>query len=201
MIGKLRQPSRTLSNRKTPSIAKEDTVQPPVAILVKFMLSLCLTLVLTIGMATGQHMVRTLQEKLAGTWKLVSSYDENEGGEDIDPFGSNPTGQLTLNLDGHFSLQIIGSNLKFASNDRLRGTGLENQASVQGSLAYFGRYSVNAGGNTLSFHVERCTFPNWNSTDRTTSVTLSSDKLEFASAVEPSLTGSFSSHLVWKRAN
>jgi hypothetical protein len=176
-------------------------VQSSVAILVKFTLLLYLNLLLTIGAATGQQMERTLQEKLAGTWKLVSSYEENASGEDIDPFGNNPTGQLTLELDGHFSLQIIGSNLKFASNDRLRGTGLENQAAVQGSLAYFGRYSVKADGTTLAFHVERCTFANWNSTERTTSLALSPDKLEFTSAVEPSLTGSFSSHLVWKRAN
>jgi hypothetical protein len=46
----------------------------------------------------------------------------------------------------------------FASNNRLDGTPDENRASVQGSIAYFGTYTVNDADHTLTFHIERCTF-------------------------------------------
>jgi hypothetical protein len=55
-------------------------------------------------------------------------------------------GSGTKQADGHFSLVNTRADLpKFASNRRDQGTPEENKAVVQGSIAYFGTYSVNEG--------------------------------------------------------
>ena len=94
--------------------------------------------------------------KLVGTWMLVSIYIEAPDGSRLDPFGANPTGILIMDENGHISVQFIGSGLpKFASNDRLDGTPEENKAVVQGILCYFGTYSVSDADRSLNIHIER----------------------------------------------
>jgi len=160
-----------------------------------------ITTLLSLGLATTHTFSQqsSLKEKLVGTWILVSIYDEDDGGDDIDPLGANPQGQLVFDANGHFSFQIFGAAVRFASNDRKLGTALENGIALQGSLAYFGTYSVDSAKLELALHVKRCLFPNWNGADRKASLTLSDSTLDLTSAVEPSLSGSYYSHSVWKR--
>jgi hypothetical protein len=68
-------------------------------------------------------------------------------------------------------LVIIGrSDLpKFTSKNRQAETPEENKAVVQGSIAYFGTYSVSETDKTITTHIESCTFPNWHGIDRKTS--------------------------------
>jgi len=47
---------------------------------------------------------------------------------------------------------------KFAANNRQAGTPEENKAVVQGSLAYFGTYSVDEAAKTVTIHIESCSF-------------------------------------------
>jgi lipocalin-like protein len=69
--------------------------------------------------------------------------------------------------NGHVLFIITRSDLpEFASNNREAGTPEENKAVAQGSIAYFGTYSVNETDKTITTHIESCTFPNWNGTDR-----------------------------------
>jgi hypothetical protein len=54
--------------------------------------------------------------------------------------------------NGHFSEIIIRSDLpKFASNNREAGTPEENKAAMQGSIAYFGTYSVSDTDKVVTF--------------------------------------------------
>jgi Lipocalin-like domain len=66
---------------------------------------------------------------------------------------------------------------KFASNHRLESTSEENKFVVQGAIAYYGTYIVNETDHTLIFHIERCTFPNWDGTDQKRSVTITGDEI------------------------
>ena len=52
------------------------------------------------------------------------------------------------------------SAVKFASNSRDQGTPEEYKAVVQGSLAYFGTYSVNGADKVINVQVEGSTFAN-----------------------------------------
>jgi Lipocalin-like domain len=136
---------------------------------------------------------------LVGTWTLVSITLEQDG-KKTDFYGPNPRGQVTYDLNGHVLFIITRSDLpKFASNNREAGTPEETKAVVQGSIAYFGTYSVNETEKTITTHIESCTFPNWNGTDRKSSFDISGDELNIAVINTPS-TGTGTAHLVWKRA-
>ncbi len=83
---------------------------------------------------------------------------------------------------------------KFAS--KTVRTGLpRKKAVVQGSVAYFGTYTVSDGG--VSVHIENATFPNWRGADQKRSVTLSGDELKWTNAT--TTVGSGGAELVWKR--
>ena len=136
---------------------------------------------------------------LVGAWTLVSITLDQDG-KKTDMYGPNPQGQRTSDPTGHFSEIITRSDLpKFASNNRQAGTPDENKAVVQGSIAFFGTYSVNEADKTYSQHVESCTFPNWNGTERKYSFNISGDELNITVISTPS-TGTGTAHAVWKRA-
>ena len=86
---------------------------------------------------------------------------------------------------------------KFASNNRLESTPDENKSVVQGSIAYFGIYTVNEADHTINFHIERCTFPNWDGTDQKRSVTITGDEMKYTNTAA---SGGGKAELVFKRA-
>jgi Lipocalin-like domain len=138
---------------------------------------------------------------LVGAWTLVSITLEKDGTK-TDFYGPNPQGQLMYDANGRFCVIITRSDLpKFASNNRETGTAEENKAIVQGSLAYFGTYTVSETDKTITTHIESSTFPNWNGADRKTSFNISGDELSVQVVSGPLTTvGTGTASLVWKRA-
>ncbi|MBV8176832.1 MAG: lipocalin-like domain-containing protein [Verrucomicrobia bacterium] len=144
-----------------------------------------------------EAVAQTTQE-LVGTWTLVSIQLEKDG-KRTDMYGPNPQGQQILDANGRYSLIITRSDIpKFASNNREAGTPEENKAAVQGSIAFFGTYTVDESAKTLIQHVESGSFPNFNGTDRKLSFSISGDELHFTTITAASAGGT--AHLVWKRA-
>ena len=78
---------------------------------------------------------------MRGPWSRLLS---NQGGQKkIEPFGPAPKGSLIFEPNGRFSITVTRSDLpKFGSGSRVAGTPEENAAIVQGTIAYFGTYSV-----------------------------------------------------------
>ena len=141
-----------------------------------------------VGMAIGFAVPTFAQQAndLVGAWTLVSITLEQDG-KKTDFYGPNPKGQQTFDPTGHFSEIITRSDLpKFESNSRQAGTPEENKAVVQGSIALFGTYSVSETDKTYTRHVESCTFPNWNGTDRKSSFNISGDELNVTVISAPS---------------
>jgi Lipocalin-like domain len=135
---------------------------------------------------------------LIGTWTLVSVTLERDG-KKSDLFGPNPQGQVTFDPNGRMSLMITRSDLpKFASNNRQAGTPEENKAIVQGSITYFGTYSVSETDKTIATHIEGGTFPNWIGTDQKRSFTISGEELKWTTPTTS--LGSGTAVDVWKRA-
>ena len=134
---------------------------------------------------------------LVGTWTFVSSINE-QNGRKTDTYGSDATGMMTLDVQGHYSLMIIGANLpKYASNNRTSGTPEEYKAIASRSNAHFGTYFIDPSSRTITFKIESATFPNWNGTRQTRALTLKGDELQYA--VAASAAGG-SSVVTWKRA-
>jgi hypothetical protein len=159
------------------------------------MLNISVVTVLGFALLAGHaDAAKVDQKQLVGDWALVSAGAPNP---DIKPFGPND-GFATFKSNGRFSLQLILSGLpKFASNNRATGTSEENKAVVQGSISYFGTYSLNETDGTVTLHIERCSFPNWSGTDLKRIITsLTGEELKYTN---PAASVGGAAELAWKR--
>ena len=153
-----------------------------------------LSLVLAPAGAMSQQ--KSLKDQLSGTWAYVSSTAKAPDGG---PFwGASPKGLMIFTENGRFSWQVFRSDRpKFASNNRLQGTSDENKATLQGSLAYFGTYSVNEADKSITTHVEGSTYPNSEGEDQKRIITLlTEDELRYEN---PVTTRGDRIEAVWKR--
>lgn len=140
---------------------------------------------------------QTLKEQVVGTWAPVSQYVDQDG-KKLEPFGSNPKGMVVYDADGRFILMLQRATLpRFASNNRMTGTAEENKAIVQGTIAYYGRYSIDEKERKIKLHYDGSTYPNWDGDDQTRLVELSGDELQIISPV--SAVGGGVVHLVLRR--
>jgi hypothetical protein len=156
-----------------------------------------LGLALLAGNAAAQQ--KSLKDQLAGTWTLVSITTVLANGSKSDAFGSNPKGQVSFENNGRLSFIITASNLpKFASNERNQGTAEENKAVVQGSIAYFGSYTVDAADKSYTTRVEGSTFPNWTGLAQKRMVAISGDELTISN---PAGSGGGTAVSMWKRVS
>ncbi len=160
-----------------------------------------MVLALTVGMAShgiAQQQAESVKQQLVGTWFLVSDVATRPDGTRFEPFGDNPKGILMFDRTGYFSIQYSGdARRKVASNNRLEGTPEENMANAKGTQAYYGTYSVDAAARTITFHVERNSYPNWDNIDLKRTITLVGDEL--TTTIARISTGGGAAVNVWKR--
>ena len=137
-------------------------------------------------------------KSLVGSWAPVSSTNIDGAGKKTDTFGANPRGMLVFTADGRYSLIITSASLpKFAANARTKGTAAENQSVVVGSIAHFGKYTVDEKEKAFTFHVQSATFANWNGQAQKRPFSVKGDQLVYK--VPTPSTGVGTSELVWKR--
>jgi hypothetical protein len=152
-------------------------------------------LLLGVALPAGDALAQTAKD-LVGTWRVASVTSE-QGGTELEPFGSDPKGILMLDENGRYALMLLRPDLPtFASNNRTAGTPEENSAIVEGSIAHFGTYAIE-GGDTLVLRVEASTFPNWNGAEQKRPFTLTGGKLEYT---VPEAAGGGTAQVVWTRA-
>jgi FlaG/FlaF family flagellin (archaellin) len=138
----------------------------------------------------------SLKSKMVGAWTMQSNVLD-QGGTKSEPYPGGK-GSVIFTNNGRVALVITSSGLpKFASNNRTTGTAEENKAVVQGSIAYFGTYTVNDADKTLTMHLEGCTFPNWTGTDQKRTLELSGDELKFINQAASMGPGTIT--VTWKR--
>jgi lipocalin-like protein len=147
------------------------------------------------GSAAGHE--RSLQEQLVGTWKIVSVNNTRPDGSIKQIFGPNPKGIAVFDDRGNTVIVLMRSGRPhFAANNRDLGTPEEFKATVQGTHAYFGTYSVIEAEKTLVFHVEGNTFPNQEGVDTKRFISINGDDFTWITP-NPSVGGT--SEAVWKR--
>ncbi|TMH42760.1 MAG: lipocalin-like domain-containing protein [Betaproteobacteria bacterium] len=126
---------------------------------------------------------------VAGTYSPVT----------VSAYGDKPRGQLILTPDGRYSIVLSRAEMpKIASGSRVKATPEENKAVVDGSIAHAGRYTIDDGGRSITFHIETSTFPNWNGTTQKRPLSLKGDLLTYTVAT-PSAGGA-PNDAVWRRA-
>src|SRR5579864_7530968 len=143
--------------------------------IVSILATAVLGLALMSGSALSQQ--KSLKEQLVGTWALVSINRSST-------FGADPKGVAFFDDSGHYIIAVMRTDRpKYAVNDRAQGTAEENKATAQGTLTYFGTYSVNEADRTIAIHVVSSSFPNWNGADQKRIFTLTGDELKLANRI------------------
>ena len=86
---------------------------------------------------------------------------------------------------------------KYASNALWQGSPEENKETADGTITYFGTYSISEADSSIAIHVEGSSFPNWITTDQKRFVAIVGQQLTVT--VRP--PGGDVVYVIWKRAN
>jgi len=163
----------------------------------KLSLIAALGLALLPGSTLAQQ--KSLKEQVVGAWTLVSAETTNKDGSKFHSFGPNPKGMVIFEPNGRYVQALMAATLpKFASGNRMKGTAEENQAVVQGSIAYYGTWTVDEANKTMIQHAEANTWAMHAGTDYKRPIsTLTGDSLVFTNP--GSSAGGGSTVLTFKR--
>jgi hypothetical protein len=139
---------------------------------------------------------KKLKEQLLGTWTLVSITATRPDGTKEQPFGADE-GILMFDANGHYSLQLCTQGRpKYASNNRVKGTPEEYQATAQGCNTFWGRYTLNETNQALTINIEHAMFPNLEGVQQTWTIKITSDELRHSS---PGAAGG-TAEVIWRQA-
>jgi hypothetical protein len=139
----------------------------------------------------------TWPQKLVGTWTLVSWEQKKGDGSKVRRYGENPMGIAFFDAGGRYIISVMRSDrAKYASAFPGQGTAEENKTTADGTMTYFGTYSVSEADSSIAIRVEGSSFPNWNGTNQERGVAISGDQLTLT--VHPP-TGEIV-EVLWKRA-
>jgi hypothetical protein len=140
---------------------------------------------------------QSLKEQLVGTWTLVSWEQKKGGSAKVQRYGENPMGIAFFDAGGRYIITVMRSDrTNYASDALWQGTADENKATADGTMTYFGTYSVNEADRSIAIHIEGSSFPNWNGADQKRFVAIAEDRLTLT--VRPP-TGN-TVDVIWKRA-
>ena len=127
-------------------------------------------------------------KSVAGTYSAVS----------VPAFGDSPRGMMILSPNGHYTIIVGKTSLApIASGSRTKATPDENKAVVEGSIAHYGKYTIDDKGKAITFHVEMSTFPNWDGKPQKRALKVAGDKLSYV--VSAPSSGGPANEVVWKR--
>jgi|SRR5271157_3239849 len=155
---------------------------------------LCLGIALPASNAVAQQ--KTLKELLVGTWLLDSVYDQTQDGIKHDTWGPGVKGIAIYDTTGHYSSQIIAA-------DRSKTASNNPRMPVGQAIAHFGTYTVDEAAKTMTDHIERCTFPQWDGGGGTVNIAFpAEDELSITvlHPIQDPTIGPMMPHLFFKRA-
>ena len=139
----------------------------------------------------------SLRGQLIGTWMLASWEQKKGDGTKVQRYGENPAGIAFFDAGGRYIITVMRSDrARYASDALWQGTGEENKATADGTITYFGTYSVSEADSSIAIHIDGSSFPNWNGVDQKRIVAIAGDQLTLT--VRPP-TGEIV-EVVWKRA-
>src|SRR5262245_8648022 len=107
----------------------------------------------------GGPRAKSATERLVRSWTLVSLTAGEEANQTF-PYGATPNGSMMVDANGRFMITVVRCDLsQFASNNRMTATPAEATAVVQGSIAYYGSYSIDEATRVITVHVDGSTCP------------------------------------------
>ncbi len=137
---------------------------------------------------------KNLKSQIVGDYLLESIYDQLADGKKNDTWGEGVEGSAIFTSSGAFSVQIIAANR--------RNTSAQGPRDPIGPIVtYYGTYTVDDASKTMTYHIQRSSFPGWNGLDRKVTIeSITGSELAISALVkgDPKL-GDFVAHLNWKR--
>jgi hypothetical protein len=116
----------------------------------------------------------------------------------VERYGTAPKGVAFFDAGGRYIVTVMRSDrAKYASNALWQGTPEENKETADGTITYFGTYSIIDADSSVTVHVEGSSFPNWNGTDQKRYVAIAEDQL----TLTVRLPAGDVVDVIWKRAN
>ena len=138
------------------------------------------------ALLTGCLIATAQTPSIVGTWVLAGADKLLPNGTRVPDYGPNPHGLVVFTADGYYSVQIYrAEQVKFSSGDKLKGTPEEYRNASLSSSVHFGRYTVDAAKGTITFHVDRSSFPNWDDSVQVRSYEIKGDELSWKVAPRP----------------
>jgi hypothetical protein len=132
------------------------------------------------GLALAPAIGIAQDSPIVGTWKLVAADVQRPDGRVVADYGSAPSGLAIFTADGQYMIEIYrgtADRMKFASNDRTKGTCEEYREAQLSTSTSFGRYAVDQANHTIAFTIIGSSFPNRDGKTNVDAFTLQNDSL------------------------
>jgi hypothetical protein len=145
-----------------------------------------------------------VSEKLVGTWRLISVETTRPNAEVIYPFyGKHPEGLLIYDRSGWMSVQIVSDPKPTVPTVTSREAFLaapaaEKARAVDGFYAYYGTWSVDASGSSVTHHILQSLYPGERGEEGVRQLTLDGSRL-ILSAKTHEMGEDHERRLVWER--
>lgn len=146
-----------------------------------------LSLIAVVALAlSSMHPQVGATNPFVGSWKLIAADKLLPDGTRVADYGAEPHGMAIFTADGHFMVEVFRDvRLKFASNDRAKGTPEEYKDASLSSSCSFGTYSVDPATSKVTMKIDRATFPNNDDTTQVRAYELKADILSWRVPARP----------------
>jgi hypothetical protein len=115
---------------------------------------------------------------LVGSWRLTAADKILPDGRQVADYGEAPRGVAIFTTNGQYVVEIFQTGrIKFASPDLTKGASKDYKDTVLKISCHFGTYAVDEAKGTITFHIDRASFPDWDETTSIRTFTLEGDKL------------------------
>jgi hypothetical protein len=86
-----------------------------------------------------------------GTWKLIAADKILPDGTRVPDYGTQPHGLAIFTADGYFTVEVFRDvRVKFASNDRAKGTLEEYKDASLSASCLFGTYNIDPASSKVT---------------------------------------------------
>jgi len=125
----------------------------------------------------------SVSQKLIGAWRLISVETTRPNGEVIYPFyGQHPEGLLIYDRSGWMSVQIVSDPKPTvptgsSREEFLKAAPAERASAANGYYAYYGTWTVDPSGSTVTHHIQQSLYPAERGEDGVRPLTLEGNRL------------------------
>jgi hypothetical protein len=151
------------------------------------MITRILSLIATVALAVSSiHAQVATANPFVGSWKLIAADKLLPDGTRVADYGAQPHGMAIFTADGHMMIEVFRDvRVKFAGNDRAKGTPEEYKDASLSSSCLFGTYSVDPATSKVTMKIDRSTFPNYDDTTQVRAYELNGDILSWRVPARP----------------